>query len=672
MPAPNVAQYHIWNPEWLSRLEVLEGDASLSGMGLSPGDLSYLRTATDRVVHAAAQVSQHARVHSPSYRHVTTYGHSPLCFQLTATANPSYPAPTFQVNLVFPYNGLHRNNVQATRNILFFCMGGKVKPLTYISTDAVFRPASKNNAEDANLRDELPNLTTGYAQSKCIAELLVQSAAASGLPTLIFRPGNLGGVDPRSSGVQIKMPVSQSSGADVPTARKSALDASVKRRLSTERPSLEDSIAASGWNGSDTNFLVLSGCARLNACPSIDGWHCELTPVDYASEVIVSFSGDSTSIGKAFNLVNPRPLPYAAVFDTFRSGGVRLESLPYATWRERLGAAANAHADSPLKPLWALIEPLATEADLLADDSSTYDVAALLERCSALGLRGGAYPPVDVALAREYLWRWVDDGVVDREALAPSAPRMLTGECAVVTGASGGIGAAIARALAEAGASVCLAARRSERISALADELGRRHAVHTCAVVTDVTKRDSVKACVAAAEKQLGSPVSILVNNAGVMHYTYMRNLHEDEWEQAVDVNCKGVLHGVGAVLPGMLSRGKGHIINMSSDAGRKGFPGLAVYSGTKFFVEGMAQALRAEVAGTGVKVTNIQPGDCKTELPACTTDEEARTAFAQPSADRNVWLDPADVARAVVFAASQPEHVAINELLVEPRDAPA
>ena len=141
MPAPNVPQYHIWNPEWLSRLEVLEGDASLSGMGLSPGDLSYLRTATDRVVHAAAQVSQHARVHSPSYRHVTTYGHSPLCFQLTATANPSYPAPTFQVNLVFPYNGLHRNNVQATRNILFFCMGGKVKPLTYISTDAVFRPA---------------------------------------------------------------------------------------------------------------------------------------------------------------------------------------------------------------------------------------------------------------------------------------------------------------------------------------------------------------------------------------------------------------------------------------------------------------------------------------------------------------------------------------------------
>jgi len=170
----------------------------------------------------------------------------------------------------------------------------------------------------------------------------------------------------------------------------------------------------------------------------------------------------------------------------------------------------------------------------------------------------------------------------------------------------------------------------------------------------------------------LGAPVSILVNNAGVMHYTYMRNLHEDEWEQAVDVNCKGVLNGVGAVLPGMLSRRNGHIINLSSDAGRKAFPGLAVYSGTKFFVEGMAQALRLECAGTGVKVTNIQPGDTKINLPACTTDEEARAAFAQSSDDRHVWLDPADIARAVVYAASQPAHVAINELLVEPRDAPA
>jgi len=387
--------------------------------------------------------------------------------------------------------------------------------------------------------------------------------------------------------------------------------------------------------------------------------------------VIVAVSADESSIGKAFNLVNPKPMAYAALFDAFRAGGVSLESLPYVTWRERLGAAAAAD-QSPLAPLWALIEPLATEAALLADDSSTYDVAGLLKHCTALGLRDGAYPPVDVELVREYLWRWVDEGVVEKSVLSPAAPRVLVGQCAVVTGASGGIGAAIARALAEAGAAVCLAARRGERISTLADELRRRHSVRTCAVRTDVTKRDSVKSCVSAAEAQLGTPVTILVNNAGVMHYTYMRNLHEDEWEQAIDVNCKGVLNGVGAVLPGMLSRGSGHIINLSSDAGRKAFPGLAVYSGTKFFVEGMAQALRAECTGTGVKVTNIQPGDCKTELPACTTDEEARAAFAQPSADRHVWLDPADIARAVVYAASQPAHVAVNEILVEPRDAPA
>ena len=96
------------------------------------------------------------------------------------------------------------------------------------------------------------------------------------------------------------------------------------------------------------------------------------------------------------------------------------------------------------------------------------------------------------------------------------------------------------------------------------------------------------------------------------------------------------------------------------------------MYSATKFFVEALSQGLRLECAGTGVKVTTIQPGDTRTELPKQTTDEEARAAFAQTAKDRNVWLDPADVARTVVWAVSQPEHVGINEVLVEPRDAPA
>ena len=98
----------------------------------------------------------------------------------------------------------------------------------------------------------------------------------------------------------------------------------------------------------------------------------------------------------------------------------------------------------------------------------------------------------------------------------------------------------------------------------------------------------------------------------------------------------------------------------------------LSVYSATKFFVEALSQGIRLEVAGKGVKVTTVQPGDCHSELPACTTDEEARRDFAQSSKDRNVWLDPVDVAKTVVWAVTQPEHVGINEVLVEPRDAPA
>lgn len=427
----------------------------------------------------------------------------------------------------------------------------------------------------------------------------MQAAALSGLPTVVIRPGNLGGVDPRSNVQSRPDRYAPPLMADVPTMRRAALDASLKRL----EPTLDDKIGMCGWNASDTNFMVMDGCLRLGAAPSVAGWRCELTPIDYAAETICRLAASHECIGKSFNLVNPRTLSFAAVFDAFRSGGVSLESVTYPEWRTRLAAAA-AEADSPLQKLWELFEPIADEVTLVAHDgTNTYSVAGLLQTTSALGVRSGVYPALDVELAREYLWRWVDEGVVDKAALAP-APKTLTKHCAIVTGASGGMGAAIARALAEAGANVCLAARRGDRIRALADELHRRYGVRTCAVETDVTKRASVKACVKIAEAELGAPISLLVNNAGVMHYTFMHNLKEDEWEQAIDVNCKGVVNGIGAVLTGMLAAGRGHIINISSDAGRKAFPGLAVYSGTKFFVEATSQALRAECVGKGVKVT--------------------------------------------------------------------
>jgi len=239
----------------------------------------------------------------------------------------------------------------------------------------------------------------------------------------------------------------------------------------------------------------------------------------------------------------------------------------------------------------------------------------------------------------------------------------------VVTGASSGIGAAVARALAHEGAHVALTARRRDALLEVQTGLDQRCGkARSLVVPTDITDRRQVKALVARTEEELG-PVDILVNCAGVMYYSLMKNLYEDDWERTVDVLCKGMLNCVGAVLRGMLARGRGHIVTISSDAGRKVFPGLAVYSGSKFFVEALSQGLRLETVGTGLKVTTIQPGNVATDLPALSHDAEALERYGQPSGAR--ILDPEDVAASVVHALRQPDYVAVNEIQVEPRDEP-
>ncbi len=239
----------------------------------------------------------------------------------------------------------------------------------------------------------------------------------------------------------------------------------------------------------------------------------------------------------------------------------------------------------------------------------------------------------------------------------------------MVTGASSGIGAGVARALAHEGAHVALAARRHDTLAGVQAGLKRQGGeVRTLVVPTDVTDRLQVKLLVARTEEELGS-VDILVNCAGVMFYTLMRNLREDEGERTVEVNCKGALNCIGAVLPGMLTQGRGHIVTISSDAGRKVFPGLSVYSASKFFVEALSQGLRLETVGTGIKVTTIQPGNVATDLSSLSTDVEALELYGQPIEAR--VLDPEDIAESVVYALRQPDHAAINEVMIEPRDEP-
>jgi NADP-dependent 3-hydroxy acid dehydrogenase YdfG len=225
----------------------------------------------------------------------------------------------------------------------------------------------------------------------------------------------------------------------------------------------------------------------------------------------------------------------------------------------------------------------------------------------------------------------------------------------------------VVRALNSEGAHVALAARREGVLLDVQAGLDSGAGQRSVVVPTDVTDGGQVRALVGRAE-ELG-PVEMLVNCAGVMYYTMMKNLHEEEWERTVEVNCKGAINCIGAVLPGMLDRGRGHIVTISSDAGRKVFPGLAVYSASKFFVEALSQGLRLETVGTGLRVTSVQPGNVATDLLSMSTDEEALQEYGGASGGR--VLDPEDVAASVVHALVQPEHVAVNEILVEPRDEP-
>ena len=231
----------------------------------------------------------------------------------------------------------------------------------------------------------------------------------------------------------------------------------------------------------------------------------------------------------------------------------------------------------------------------------------------------------------------------------------------VITGASSGLGEATARELARDGAKLVLGARRLDRLEALAKDIG----LDTRAVVkTDVTRADDVKALVERTV-ELHGRVDVIVNNAGIMPQSSLDRLRIDEWDQMIDVNIKGVLYGIAAVLPHMTRQKSGHIINVSSVAGHKVRAGGAVYSATKHAVRVISEGLRQEVKPYNIRTTIISPGAVESELPDSSTEADVREAMRAFYAENAI---PADAfARAVVYAMSQPEDVDVNEILFRP-----
>lgn len=236
---------------------------------------------------------------------------------------------------------------------------------------------------------------------------------------------------------------------------------------------------------------------------------------------------------------------------------------------------------------------------------------------------------------------------------------------ALVTGASSGIGMAAAKLLAENGIKVGLFARRKDRLIALKKEIDFSD---TVVLQGDVTKRDDLNR---AASKlvDLWGHIDILVNNAGLMPLSFIKNFHVDEWDRMVDVNIKGVFYAVAAVLPIMLKQKSGHIINISSVAGRRVFPSGAVYCATKYAVRAFSDGLRAELtAQDKIRVTTIEPGIVKTELQEHITDAKARKSLAEKTAAMRS-LTAGDIAKSILYAVSQPDYVCVAEILVIPTD---
>lgn len=234
----------------------------------------------------------------------------------------------------------------------------------------------------------------------------------------------------------------------------------------------------------------------------------------------------------------------------------------------------------------------------------------------------------------------------------------------IITGASSGIGEATAIKLADHGFKVVLTARRKERLEDIKSKI-EKSGGEALVVEADVTKVDELKEVVRQTKVKFGK-VTGWINNAGLMPLSYVEKLKTGEWNKMVDVNIKGVLNGVEAVLSSLIENKGGHIVNISSSAAYRYFPGGAVYCATKAAVKMLSEGLRQELAPKyGINVTSIEPGAVATELMDTITDEDIKEQLS--SMKEMTALEAEDIAEAIYYALSQPERVNINNLYILP-----
>ncbi|KAJ5690097.1 hypothetical protein N7462_004489 [Penicillium macrosclerotiorum] len=553
------------------------------------------------------------------------FGLSPQNFDDLASRVQVIVHAAATVNLVYPYAALRGANIGGTREILRLASKGGAT-VQYVSTNGVLPPSAKSGWSESTVLDveDVPTkLLDGYGQTKWVAEQLVLKAGERGLPVKIHRCGTISGHSLTGS--------------------------------------------ANAW---DLLTALLVESIRLGFAPDVEGWRAEMTPVDFVSKSIVHLANQTHADQTIFHLGDPNPVNTRSVFENLKELGYPTQLLAWdkwvALWFEKRGATKGGDGSFTVDILRSGMPTVEfLRGIVVLDNSLTRPFREVVER-----------PKVDGLLLETYTRHWFARGWLPHppsrqnalnRAVNGASKGPLHGKVAVVTGASSGIGAAVALALAKQGCSVALGARRLKELESIREKV-EALGVRCIVCATDVTSSSQCASLVEHANEQLG-PVDILVACAGVMYFTMMANVQTEEWERTVDVNCRGLLNTLAATIPGMLSRSRGHIVAISSDAGRKVFPGLGVYSASKFFVEATLQALRLETAGSGLRVTSIQPGNTSTPLLNMSTDAEAVKKYGEPSGAK--ILEPADVANSIVHALCQPEYVSVNEILVEPRDEP-